>query len=321
MSKDTRANSDLFGELKQLSQLKPGKKRAASVWQLFGRAYGAEELPVLADFALERGLIQHCEEDQKETRGKAVRQRVWINPIDGSEMVWIPKGRFYIGPKERKRFAESAGFSLGRHPVTAGQFSKFLAATDYTPPAAHPDAESFLSHWQNELPKGLEQYPAIWLSYLDALAYCEWAGATLPTEWLWEKAARGPDGRPFPWGEKSPISYDKNPNLANVRSQKTCPIGSYPRTRTAYGCEDMIGNVSEWCQMMDGEDLGKFPERRPPIDVPSPEDATYAAVRGSCFLRSSRDRMPAWHRRRLSVIRRNRWVGFRPACFLPYFPA
>ncbi|HZU35342.1 MAG TPA: SUMF1/EgtB/PvdO family nonheme iron enzyme, partial [Gemmataceae bacterium] len=119
----------------------------------------------------------------------------------------------------------------------------------------------------------------------------------------------------------SPLrGYREPPTLANVRTGGTCPIGSFPRTRTAYGCEDMIGNVSEWCRMTEGEDYGRLPPERPEIQVPAPDKPVYAAVRGSCFLRTNRDRMQASHRRRLSVTRRNRWVGFRPACFLPCFP-
>src|SRR5262249_58787853 len=166
---------------------------------------------------------------------------------------------------EKKRLARSAGFSLARHPVTNTQFAKFLADSGYTPPATHPDPERFLSHWPGaNLSAKLKEHPVVWVSYLDALAYCDWAGVTLPTEWLWEKAARGPDGPPFPWGETSPLpGYGQKPSLANVRSEGTCAVGSFPRTRTAYGCEDMVGNVSEWCRMIDGEDYGFVPEERP----------------------------------------------------------
>jgi serine/threonine-protein kinase len=321
---DPYPSSELLAELSRLRHAKAGKERSVKVWQVVGRAYGNNDCSVLLDFALEHGLVRHCEEaPQRAQRGDEPRHFVWVNPVDGSEMVWVPAGPFFVGPKPDKRVAESAGFSLARHPVTNGQFARFLAESDYDPPPAHPDPERFLTHWGGRtVPKKLETHPVVWVSYLDALAYCDWAGGTLPTEWLWEKAARGPSGPPFPWGDKSPVpGYREMTTLANVRSHSTCPVGSFSRTRTAYGCEDMVGNVSEWCRTTEGDDYGRLPKERPEDRVPAPSELVYAAVRGSCFLRSSRDRMPAWHRRRLSVTRRNRWVGFRPACFLPCFPA
>jgi serine/threonine-protein kinase len=321
---DPYPSSALIAELSRLRHAKAGRERSAKVWQVVGRAYGNSDWSVLLDFALEHGLVRHCEEaPPRAPRGEELRHLVWVNPVDGSEMVWIPAGPFFVGPKQDKRVAQSAGFSLARHPVTNGQFARFLTASGYSPPSRHPDPDLFMSHWgDGGVPKGLEMHPVVWVSYLDALAYCDWAGVTLPTEWLWEKAARGPDGPPFPWGDMSPVpDYGKKATLTNVRSRGTCPVGSFPRTRTAYGCQDMVGNVSEWCRMKEGDDYGRLPQERPENRVPAPSELVYAAVRGSGFLRTSRDRMPAWHRRRLAVTRRNRWVGFRPACILPCSPA
>jgi serine/threonine-protein kinase len=321
---DPCPSSELFAELNRLRQTERRRERSIRVWQVMGRAYSKPDLPVLLDFALEHGLVNHCEEARRRAqRAGGIRHLVWTNPVDGSEMVWIPAGPFFVGPKKQKRIAQSAGFSLARDPVTNERFGRFLEESGCTPPPAHPDPELFLRHWEGtSVPKEPETHPVVWVSYLDALAYCDWAGVTLPTEWLWEKAARGPDGPPFPWGEKSPLPGDgEKASLTNVRSEGTCPVGSFPRTRTAYGCEDMVGNVSEWCRMIEGDDYGRFPEEPLEYRVPAPGEPVYAAVRGACFLRSSRIRMPTWHRRRLSVTRRNRWVGFRPACFLPCFPA
>jgi serine/threonine-protein kinase len=310
--------TDPLTELSRLRYADPGPERSAQIWQIVGRAYGDADGFGVLDFALEHGLVHSCEEARPE-----VRHLVWTNPIDGSEMVWIPAGPFFVGPKQNKRIAHSEGFSLARHPVTNAQFAKFLAESGYRTPPGHP-APELLPVWKDaRAPTDFPTHPMVTVSFLDALAYCDWAGLTLPTEWLWEKAARGPNGPPFPWGEKSPLPgyRETTPRLANVRTNSTCPVGSFPRTRTAYGCEDMVGNVSEWCRMIDGEDYGQIPKERLAIRAPAAGEAVYAAVRGSCFLRSSRDRMPAWHRRRLQVTRRNRWVGFRPACFLPCFPA
>jgi serine/threonine-protein kinase len=316
MSGKSGASATLFAELERLRREPASRKRSAQIWQVIGRAHGHADGPVLVDFALEHELVHPCEAGgTKAQRGEAPRHLVWRNPVDGSDMVWIPAGPFYVGARRFNLRAESKGFSLARHPVTNSQFARFLDETSYTPPPEHPDPERFLSHWSNGRVTP-ENHPVVWVSYLDALAYCNWSGVTLPTEWLWEKAARGPDGPTFPWGDLPPTKA-----LVNVRASGTCPVGKFPRTRTAYGCEDMVGNVSEWCRMIEGEDYGRFPEQRPDERVPTGPDPVYAGVRGSCFLRSRGASMSAAHRRRLSITRRNQWVGFRPACFLPCYPA
>jgi serine/threonine-protein kinase len=204
--------------------------------------------------------------------------------------------------------------------VTNARFARFLEETGYSPPAGHPEPDLFLSHWQKgKVPRGLEEHPVVFVSLIDALNYCRWAGLSLPTEWLWEKAARGPEGRTFPWGEQRPLMGKVQ--LAQVRAKGTCPVGSFPRTRSPYGCEDLIGNVSEWCLMTPEGDYGHLPAPWPEVPAPEMPPGPYAAVRGSAFMRTDMALMVAWHRRRLSITRRNRWVGFRPACLIPYRPA
>jgi serine/threonine-protein kinase len=291
------------------------EQRVIQAWLLVVRAAANSDFPVVADFALENDLIVAVEMAGGRKNG-GVRIPTWNNPIDGSEMVWIPPGPFGVGPTNRP--ATCHGFSLSRHPVTMAQFARFLEATSYQPPAHHPMPEGFLVDWGGrKVPKGYDQYPVVFVSYLDALAYCRWAGMTLPTEWLWEKAARGNDGRSYPWGEAHPVRGKQK--LANVRTTELCPVGNFPQTRSAYGCEDMVGNVSEWCQMTADEEFGRFPPAWP--EVPAFAEDTYTAVRGSCYLRTTRKTILPSHRRRLSIGRRNKWVSFRPAALLPYRPA
>jgi formylglycine-generating enzyme required for sulfatase activity len=223
-----------------------------------------------------------------------------------------------VGP--RKEQAECKGFSLARHPVTNAAFARFLKEAGYQPPPDHPELALFLHHWADgEVARGAEDHPVVYVSLIDALHYCRWAGLSLPAEWLWEKAARGPDGRTYPWGEQRPLSGKVR--LAHVCTDDTCAAGSYTRTRSVYGCEDLIGNVSEWCLPTAEGAYGEMPPAWPEIPEPREPPGPYAPVRGSCFLRTSRERTVAWHRRRLSIARRNQWVGFRPACLLPYRPA
>jgi serine/threonine-protein kinase len=309
---------DLLLELDKVRREKDDATRSAAAWRVVTRAYGMKDWHAVVDYAVENGLV--------EPLVSVTTPVIWTNPIDGSEMVYIPAGPFYVGPKNQP--AVSGGFSLGRHPVTNEQFCRFLNETSYEEAASeHPDEHRFVvqlsgfGHGFRPF-QGDEKVPVFFVSFVDGLAYCRWAGGTLPTEWLWEKAARGPDGRSYPWGEESPF-VSRNEKLCNVANSEggQCPVGSYPRTRTAYGCEDMVGNVSEWCQMTDEADFGHIPDAWPDPKPRKPNEPVYAAVRGSCFLRGDHLRMRAWHRRKLSFYRRNQWVGFRLACFLPCAPA
>jgi serine/threonine-protein kinase len=306
MTTDAYPSAQVLVELQALPRKRISKQaRAERAWKLVLSAYGNSDFGAILDFAMENDLVRSL--------GETTRSSMWVNPLDGSEMIWIPPGPFVVG-KDRAR-AECPGFSLARHPVTNAQFSTFLAETGYTPPADHPEPDTFLAHWPGDSPpKGKEQHPVVYVSFLDALAYCKWAGLMLPTEWLWEKAARGPEGREYPWGEQTPHRSGK---LAQLYTNATCPVGNFPRVRSPYGCEDMVGNVSEWCRKTANDDPGEFPQ-----DWPEPESvnglpAGNAPVRGSCFMRTVPTRMKSAHRRQLSVTRRNQWVGFRPAQLLP----
>ena len=317
--KDEYPSADLLTELDGLRREKDKDQRSLRAWQIILRASTNSDFGVVLDYAVENGLIQACDTDgARGRRGPRPQSVLWVNPLDGSQMVWIPPGPFFVGADKDKR-VEVRGFSLSRHPVTNTQFKRFLDETGYKPSEDHPNPDLFLAHWTDgKVPKGKANHPVVWVSLIDAVSYCRWAGLTLPTEWLWEKAARGPDGRKFPWGDQPP--QVRSAELTNVGARDTCPVGKYPRTRTAYGCEDMVGNVSEWCWTTPKDDPVHLPELTPSIpDIPE-TSPIHTVVRGSCFLRTNPGRMVCWHRRRLSITRRNQWVGFRPASFLPFRP-
>lgn len=299
-------------ELDELRHQPADDARSRRAWELVAAVYGRPDRGAVVDFAVEHGLVRPLEEDHGHKRRP--EPVAWVNPTDGSEMIGVPAGPFVVGPDNRP--ATCAAFSLARFPVTNARFRRFLDASGYEPPADHPDPDAFLAHWTEAgIPHGTWHQPAVWVSYIDALAYCAWAGLTLPTEWLWEKATRGPDGRPYPWGDIQPTK-----SLCQILAEGPCTVGQFPRVRSPYGCEDLIGNVSEWCRS-GGDDPGEVPDAPPVVPVWDAQAPAYAIVRGSCFFRRDPRRMAAHHRRRLAVIRRNRWTGFRPACLLACRPA
>jgi iron(II)-dependent oxidoreductase len=150
-------------------------------------------------------------------------------------------------------------FYLDRYEVTNAQFAAFVNAQGYRTTA---EQEGWGSggfkkgnRWQEGRIHGASwcapsgpgtsaepTHPVVQVSWMDAVAYCRWAGKRLPTEAEWELAARGTDGRLYPWGE----TWD--PSKANgVRSVgSTKPVGSYPAGMSPFGIHDLAGNVAEW---------------------------------------------------------------------------
>lgn len=154
----------------------------------------------------------------------------------GLVMVRIPAGEFLYGWEKEKPFLPE--FWISKTPVTNAHYKRFIDATPKQPVPEHWDAET------RTFPEDKAAHPVVFVSWFDAQAYVDWAGKWLPTEQEWEKAARGADGRKYPWGNNPPTS-----RLCNFDGNvgDTTPVGRYsPQGDSPYGCVDMSGNVWEW---------------------------------------------------------------------------
>jgi formylglycine-generating enzyme required for sulfatase activity len=192
------------------------------------------------------------------------------------DWVVIPAGEFLMGSDSGKdphaRDVELPQhrcylptYRISRTPVTVRQFERFVQETGYRTSA---EEQGFGwtndgSEWQKVLgacwarPYGPDsdvqqkaKHPVTCVSWHDASAFCRWAGARLPTEAEWEKAARGVDGRIYPWGDEAP--GEGRCNYAMLVGDTT-PVGAYPEGASPYGLLDMAGNVREWTQSLWGK--------------------------------------------------------------------
>ena len=161
------------------------------------------------------------------------------------DWVRVPSGEFLMGSdrtRDRRTWGNEEpqhtlfleGFEISRVPVTNAQYMIFVAATNHRRPR----------HWiDGQIPPDKEKHPVVEVDWFDAVACCRWLGGRLPTEAEWEKAARGTDGRIYPWGDSRPNKRFCNHNFF---FGGTLEVGSHPAGASPYGVLDMAGNVWEW---------------------------------------------------------------------------
>jgi iron(II)-dependent oxidoreductase len=186
-------------------------------------------------------------------------------------MVLVPAGEFLMGSNEytdetppHRVYLDA--FHIDRYETTNALYERFMRATGRGAPDYWTDS-SFNAPTQ----------PVVGVTWYDADAYCKWAGKRLPTEAEWEKAARGTDGRKYPWGEQ----WDAGrANSGETRLGKTAPVGSYPSGVSPYGAHDMAGNVWEWvADWYEAAYYRRSPERNPK----GPDSGQYRVVRGGSW--------------------------------------
>ena len=165
-------------------------------------------------------------------------------PPKEDNMISIPAGEFSMGsdsgdPDQAPAHTVSVtAFKLDKTEVTNAEFAAFVKATNYKT----TEEEGGGGSWR-DFAEGRDNNPVVKVSWADATAFCTWAGKRLPTEAEWEYAARGTDGRIYPWGN------EWNPDACNGRERgirSTTAVGSFPAGASPFGVLDMAGNVREW---------------------------------------------------------------------------
>ncbi len=190
---------------------------------------------ILSEYKSRDNIMQEALAGQKEKYGS----------------VLIPAGEFLMGTNDARDDAYPQhrvyldAYEIDCYEVTNAQYWEFLdyikRTNDHS--KCHKDEPSGKDHtpkfWDNEY-YSMPDYPVVRIDWFDAYAYATWAGKRLPTEAEWEKAARGPDGRKFPWGN------EWDPARCNLTGEPK-PVGSIESGKSIYGCYDMAGSVYEWC--------------------------------------------------------------------------
>ena len=195
-----------------------------------------------------------------------------VNPVDGKVIVLVPAGAFRMGTSAdqaaalAQQFGLAAGLPPGETPqatlsvsafyvdqtlVTNADYKMFVDAHPGWPVPYLDDSLARSYNWDKTtrtFPAGRDAYPAVLVTWHDAVAYCQWAGGRLPTEAEWEKAARGSDGRIWPWGN----AWDAAKlNSAEGGIGDATPVGHFPAGASPYGALDMAGNVWQWTSSLD----------------------------------------------------------------------
>ncbi len=182
-----------------------------------------------------------------------------ISEKDGAPMVAIPGGSFLMGDdSDRADYDESPiheveldAYLMDVYPVTNRQYRLFLEELSkigqHPTPWCHPDEPTEKIHvpqfWYSK-EWNQDNHPVVGVDWWDAYAYATWAGKCLPTEAEWELAARGNDGRIYPWGNELPTLAICNFDNAY---KSTTPVDKFPQDLSPYGCSNMAGNVWQWC--------------------------------------------------------------------------
>lgn len=269
-----------------------------------------------------------------------VRAKIRVTPLEGSllllsktnkpllELCPVESGSFSMGASSKNRAAKRAekpevkvdmtGFWMARTPVTHGMWHTFLDESKYRidPSVRHPE---YLAEWElGRPPDALLMHPITCISVLDAWAFCDFYGVALPSEAQWEYAARGADGRLYPWGDDIPDANQPASMKAHIAQKRsfTVPVGMRLEGASPFGMLDMIGPVKEW--VADEFDARFFRSIRHPNPVLRGERrGGFASIRGASSM-TAPEQAQAFRRHQASPDACDPAVGFRVCLdFLP----
>ena len=252
-------------------------REEVTAWRLLNEAKGLmaggkmKQAEEALDGANELGLNNDQQAFHQQLQAKLPRARAVATssqPASGAsstdsldrQMVLVPAGKFTRGStlgddeKPVRQIALNA-FYMDKYEVTVGQYARYLEVTGMEEP---PDW-SIMNQPQHQ------RRPVVNVSWEDAVNYCKWAGKRLPTEAEWEKAARGTDGRIYPWGNEAPTRLHANYGRKDWDDHLALsPVGSFEAGKSPYGIYDMAGNAWEWVfDWYEHDYYKKSPEKNP----------------------------------------------------------
>ena len=216
----------------------------------------------------------------------------WTRPADGMVMVYVPAGEFEMGSTEGDDDEQPVhtvaldGFWIDRTEVTNAQYEQCVAAGDCDPRSFSGSDTRGWTYGDG----AADDHPAIYVTWYQAETYCRWVGGRLPTEAEWEYAARGPEGRVFPWGDDfdgAQLNYcDANcerewaDEVVDDGYAETAPVGSFPAGASWCEALDLAGNVWEWVA---DSYAGNYYERSPSRNPTGPSSWECRVLRGGSW--------------------------------------